>query len=337
MEVAGEEYRLLESFGGVPFSSESTRTGEIAWFFGWLPRNGVIEAYEKGRNIGSFYTIAPALAGTGAGRTVLLYDAVRKVWGEDLDPGPQAISDCVGWAFAGCVDLLACVQVMDRTHERHSHALRTSTEALYAMSRRDYGDGGSGGGSYGAWGALTVEAGGTLSRRRVKQAYPDRPEYDPNRAHDWAKSGVPEPLKAEAREHRVRTTALIRTFEEARDAIANGYPVAASSRQGFSSARDRDGFARPVGIWDHSMKFIASRDDWRPGLLCMNSFGTHLPTRNSPKGDYDIPNGSFWVDSEVCTSMFAWEDSYALSMFDGYTQLDPFEVRIDRLHSLIAR
>jgi hypothetical protein len=165
-------------------------------------------------------------------------------------------------------------------------------------------------GSYGAWAQLAVRQGGTLSRERLGP-------YNPSRAKQWGADGLPDALEPEARYHAIRRTTLVLSFEEARDAIANGYPVAVCSAQGFQMVRDAEGFAAPHGTWYHCMKFIASRDDHRPGLLCMNSWGASA--HSGPKGIHNIPDGSFWVDASVCTQMFrSWQDSYALSQFDGY-------------------
>lgn len=299
---------VLRSVGGVPLPQGA---GEPSWYFGWVPMNSSVDAHVRGVRQESFLAVAPSLAGAGVGKTILLYEAVRKVWGRDLDPGPQLIGDCVSWGFAGCVDLVACVEVVAGEAEAHSWDLRTCSEAIYALSRVEYGnmDGSFNDGSYGAWAATAVTRGGTLSRYRLGP-------YDPQRAKDWGANGLPDVLEPEAWQHRIRRTALVQSFAEARDALANGYPVAVCSDQGFSLMRDADGFASPEGIWYHCMKFIATRDDGRPGLLCMNSWGPDQP--GGPKGKYDIPDGSFWVDADVCTRMLQQRDSYAVSQFDGY-------------------
>lgn len=299
---------VLRSVGGVPLPQGP---GEPGWYFGWMPMNSSVDAHMRRVKQESLSDIAPALAGAGIGKTILLYEAVRKVWGRDIDPGPQLIGDCVSWGFAGCVDLVACVEVVAGEAEKHSWDLRTCTEAVYALSRVEYGnmDGSLEDGSYGAWAATAVMRGGTLSRDRLGP-------YDPARAKDWGAQGLPDHLEAEAWQHRIRRTALVQSFGEARDALANGYPVAVCSDQGFSLARDPEGFAAPQGTWYHCMKFIATRDDERPGLLCMNSWGPDQPV--GPKGKHDIPRGSFWVDAEICTRMLRQRDSYAISQFDGY-------------------
>jgi hypothetical protein len=270
---------------------------EVAWYFGWVPAQPDVDAYLRKRPLELFSDVGKHLASSGAGKTVLLYEAARNVWGRDLDPGPQLIGDCVSWGFSGCVDLVACIEVLAGEAEGFSWGLRTCTEALYALSRVEYGnlDGSSEDGSRGAWASAAVLQGGTLSRQRLGA-------YDPDRAKRWGASGLPDELEPEAREHLIRKSTLVRTFEEARDAIANGYSIAVCSSQGFKLVRDAEGFAAPSGTWYHCMKFIGSRDDHRPGLLCMNSWGSDRPL--GPKGEHDIPDGSFWVDAEVCTHMF---------------------------------
>lgn len=299
---------LFRSVGGIPLALGD---GEPAWFFGWVPRPYATRNFLERSTRPLFAEAGAHLAGTGAGKVALPFQAVRNVWGRDLDPGPQQIGDCVSWGYAGCVDLVACLEVAAGEAEQHSWELRTCTEALYALSRVEFGDmdGSDEDGSFGAWAARAVVNGGTLSRARLG-------EYNPRRAKQWGKTGLPDDLEAEARAHRIRRAALVQSFEEARDAIANGYPVAVCSNQGFELVRDKQGFAKPSGQWFHCMKFIGGRDDARPGLLCMNSWGPTAPS--GPKGDIDIPEGSFWVDAATVGTMLQWKDSYALSQFDGY-------------------
>lgn len=112
------------------------------------------------------------------------------------------------------------------------------------------------------------------------------------------------------------------TWEEARDAIYNGYSLSIASNAGFSSTRDKDGFARPSGSWAHQMAVVAMKDDKRPGVLIQNSWGPNWI--NGPKGEYeDIPMGSFWCDAEVLErNILSAHDSFAHSSFDGYPQQD---------------
>ncbi len=253
--------------------------------------------------------------GSGDGKVALLYEAVRKVWGRDIDAGPQEIGDCVSWGFGGCVDTLACLEVVAGEQEEHSWDLRTCTEALYALSRVEYGelDGSYEDGSVGAWAAAAVVKGGTLSRKRLGG-------YDPRRAKEWGARGLPDDLEREARQHVVKTTSLVRSWEELKAALANGYPIAVCSNQGFSLTRDSKGRCRPEGQWMHCMKFLGYRDDGWSAALCVNSHGEDSPS--GPKGDFDIPSNSWWVDAATVNYMLRQGDSYALSSFSGYPKRD---------------
>ena len=64
----------------------------------------------------------------------------------------------------------------------------------------------------------------------------------------------------EAKKHQVKTISSIRTVEEARDALANGYALSVCSGYGFSSKRDKHGIAKRSGGWNHAMAWIACDD-----------------------------------------------------------------------------
>lgn len=278
---------------------------------GWIKDETQVEAVLSRLPMPFFSAAAADLSGTGAGKTVLLYEACRKVMGRDHDPGPQKIGDCVSWGWSGCVDILACLEALRDGLEEFSWELRTCTEAMYALSRVEFGnfDGSYEDGSVGAWASEAASKGGTLSRKRLG-------EYDPQRAKEWGAKGLPNDLEPEARQHLVKTVSMVTSFEQARDAIANGYPVAVCSGVGFNGKRDSAGFIRRRGGWNHCMKFIGSDDQGRPGLLNANSWGNDHA--DEPKGAHDIPANCWWVDAEDCDRMLKERDSFALSQFDGY-------------------
>jgi hypothetical protein len=320
MAWSDQDIELFRSVGGVPIE---TGDDEPTWHFGWFPVDPLLDSRVDAQPWPLFNAAAEPLLGSGSGKTILLYEAARRLWGRDLDCGPQLIGDCVGWGFAGAVDLLACVEVAAGEKEEYPWERRAATEAIYALSRVEFGylGGSRRDGSSSVWAAEAVREGGTLSRITVG-------EYDPKRAKEWGRRGLPDELEPEASRHRVAGAALVTRYEEARDAIANGYPVAVGSNRGFRTRRDEDGFAAPKGKWSHCMKFIAAKDDQRPGLLCMNSWGTQSPT--GPKGQHDIPDGSFWVDAETCTRMLRQRGGFALSSFSGYSR------RVEIISALLA-
>jgi hypothetical protein len=262
-----------------------------------------------------FGITARPIQDSGKGKVMLLYQANRKVFGRDFCH-MQTIGDCVAHGWGLLTDTLKCAQIVAGVRERFTG--ETATEVMYAGARIEVGRGaaGRGDGAVGAWASQFASTYGTLVRGVYGSI--DLTSYDGDRAKAWGAPGrgVPDELEPTLREHPIRTVSLVQGYEEARDAIVNGYPVAVCSNQGFTMARDRDGFARPQGSWPHCMCFIGVDDaSGRPGLLCMNSWGPDWI--DGPKR-HDQPDGSFWVDAEVATRMLRGQDSFAGSGYVGF-------------------
>ncbi len=126
---------------------------------------------------------------------------------------------------------------------------------------------------------------------------------------------MPATVRAKAGQHKVRSVALVSTYEELEDALANGYPVPVCSNQGFTLRRDEDGFCSPQGTWGHCMLIVGVRAGDRPGACIFQSWGPEMPT--GPLA-LDQPPNSFWADRDVVADMLGMQDSWALSQFDGY-------------------
>jgi len=264
-----------------------------------------------------FRVSAHGIRDSGRGRLVLLHTALETVAGS-FRVHRQTIGDCVahGWGLA--VDVLAAVEIAVHG-ERERWAGETATEPIYAASRVEVGGGRlSGDGSVGAWAAQAVTEYGTLTRSRYPGGF-NLERYSGKRAREWGRrgAGLPDALEPVARLHPVRTVSLVDSYDDARDAIANGYPVPVCSAQGFRDRRDREGFARASGHWSHCMCFLGVDDRGkRPGLLCVNSWG---PDWISGPKRHGQPDGSFWVDADVADRMLRRDpDSYSVSGFEGY-------------------
>jgi len=190
---------------------------------------------------------------TGAGQCVILADYVKKLLGQHIVQ-IQEIGDCVSFGSAHAIDYTYCTDIQLKGKNYEFVAI-TSTEDIYGGSRVQIGKGqlGSEDGSIGAWAAQYVHDYGTL----VRQAYEndDLTKYSGQRAREWGmpNKGVPNYLVGYAKEHRIKTVSLVRTYEEVRDSICNGYAVTVASNQGFSNVRDQDGFLKPQGNWGHQM------------------------------------------------------------------------------------
>lgn len=255
--------------------------------------------------------------GSGAGKTVILSDYVKKLLKKHIGQ-IQAIGDCVSFGAAHAVDHTYCTEIVVKGDREEFIAL-TSTEDIYGGSRVQIGNGqlGRGDGSIGAWAAKYVNEYGTLIR--VKYEKDDLTTYSGSRAQDWGNPGrgTPSYLLPIAKQHRIRTVSLVQTYEEVRDAIANGYAVTIASNQGFSSTRDKDGFLKPYGTWAHQMCLIGVDDAFsRKAVLCLNSWPYNWvsgPTR------HDMPPGSFWIDANVLEDrILSMGDSWVFSDREGF-------------------
>jgi hypothetical protein len=273
------------------------------------------EAYLAASKTPCFAASGRPLQDSGVGKTALLYTALEKVCGK-FPVHNQTIGDCVSHGWMTPVDTIMAIDVLKGISEWRGES---ATESAYALSRVEIGGGrlGSGDGSVGSWMAEAVQQYGTL--RRMKYLTVDLSVYSGQRAKAWGmpRAGLPDELEPLAREHPVKTTSLVTSYEQVRDALANGYPIAVCSSQGFTETRDAEGFARPSGRWEHCMALLAIDDNpKRPGALCMNSWGPDWirgPIRHNQ------PPGSFWVDATVINSMVSRNpDSYVVASVVGY-------------------
>lgn len=263
----------------------------------------------------------------GEKKTIILMDYVL-----EAEPAwtriNQGIGDCVSHGFEIAVTILMAIQ---KKLQRRKWFGVAASEAIYGGARvesRGVKAGGWSDGAYGAAAAKWLQTWGVLVRKDYSQETGNQEHnlsvYDPKKAKNWGNYGCggandKETLDNVARKFPVQTTSLVTDFEEAAAAISNGYPVPVCSNQGFTKARDAEGFCRPSGSWAHCMCFCGVRWD-RPGLLCVNSWGK---SNSGPKFPATMPdaiaNCSFWVDAKTCTSMLSkWKDSFALSQFVGF-------------------
>lgn len=294
-------------------------------FFGWLPMPWEIEKVLNQLERPIFGCAASHLKGSGKGKKVVLYDAQKAVIGKVLSYAAQQLGDCVGFMGGRITDIVTCVEIALKG-ERERWVAPASSEAAYALSRVEIGGGqlGNSDGSTGGWMAKALKQYGALLRLvyEVGGETFDLREYSGKLAKSWGRTGLPDVLEPTAKEHPFRTVSLVDTYEEARDAIANGYPVGPCSMQGFEGAtRDKDGFIKPSGSWAHAMVFGGVWDDEkRPGLLLDNKSWTDGWVKG-PLPD-DIPEGTAWVDAEVCDGMLRQKDSFAYSQYEGYPAQD---------------
>jgi hypothetical protein len=267
-----------------------------------------------------------AIRGTGKGQVALLWKFLDKVLGRPMLPHEQQIGDCVSHGYGLGVDILTATQIVKRQSPQKWVA-EAATEIIYGGGRveiasKRYGKNWFGDGMTGTVAAEFVKTYGILLRQQYLSSW-DFTTYDGSLARKLGSVGVPDELEPLCRIHPVGCVTLVRSWDEARDCIYNGYPIALCSSQGFNTrrGRDRDGFLPPSrNPWMHCMLLAGIDDAYdRPGGLIINSWGTtwiHGPTR------HDQPAGSFWADASVIDRICRQGDTIALSCYAGYPRQD---------------
>ena len=249
------------------------------------------------------------LAESGKGKRVLLYKNVQK-----FDPGfgpseRQTTGDCVSHSTRAAIDVTRSTEIIGG--ERESWVTRSATEGIYGSR----GHGGQGMSCSGAarW---VHQKGGVLLRKDY--GFVDLSKYNGSLGAGWGRRGVPSDVTNEGAKHQVKTISNIRSVEEARDAIANGYAISVCSGYGFSSRRDKNGIAKKSGSWSHAMAWVAmddSKEIYNETLfLVQNSWGQW---NGGPKR-LDQPDGSFWIRQGDAAGMLRGGGAWVFSDVDGF-------------------
>jgi len=220
------------------------------------------------------------------------------------------IKNCVSHGTRNACDVTRAVEI-DINGEHESWIARGATEVIYGAR------GWTGEGMTGSKAAeFVTKIGGILVRQNYKGVV-DLSKYNGSLGASWGGRGVPDAVLDLANDHQMKTTSLIRTIEEARDALANGYGIAVCSNYGFSGKRDSKGFAKVQGNWGHCMYWGAA-DDTNGDLafLVQNSWGKWNEGGHPEWGP--IPDGSFLIHSDVAQGMLSQNGAYAFSNFNGF-------------------
>lgn len=280
-------------------------------FFGFVP---------FGRPDGhkTFYSAHPRMSGQGEGKSRFLWDYCIKATGENYTPRNQlSTPSCVGQAVAAGIDFLRYVRVagigLGEKFDYLADAITIYGGSRYEIGYKKYKMKSMirGGGSNTQFAVEYLEEYGYLKMKQY-DGY-DLSEFTEKRCLSWGSKGVPDDI--ERSEDVLVGHEYVNSYEEARDAIYYGAPVAVGSSRGFESrrgsVRDAEGFLAPGGTWHHEMLFIGFDDNpERPGLICLNSWGEKWLSGPSWR---DMPKGSFRVDADVADKMLRQGSSAALT------------------------
>lgn len=252
---------------------------------------------------------AKRIKDSGKGKLSTPFKSVLK-FDKDAYIERQTTGDCVSMATRNAVDVTRAVEI-DVKGDSESWVARGATEAIYG-SRGHSGQGMS----CSRAASFVSKNGGVL----VRKNYPgivDLTKYDSRIGSGWGSRGVPSKVIDEANDHQIRTVSLVKTVEEARDALANGYGLAVCSSYGFSNRRDSKGIARKSGSWSHAMAWTACDDTGKePLFLVQNSWGKWNSGGHPEWGP--IPDGSFLITADIAAGMLRQNGAYAYSDFNGF-------------------
>ena len=222
----------------------------------------------------------------------------------------QTTGDCVSHSTRNACDISRAVEI-DINGEKESWIARGATEAIY---------GARGHGGQGMSCARAADFVSNIGGILVRKNYPgvaDFSKYNGNLGAGWGSRGLPDKVIDQANDHQIKTVSLIKTIEEARDALANGYGISVCSNYGFSNKRDKHGFAKKSGSWAHAMAWIACDDTGsEPAFLVQNSWGKWNDGGHPDWGP--IPDGSFLIFADDAAGMLRGNGAYAFSDFDGF-------------------
>lgn len=249
--------------------------------------------------------------------TALLWQAAQRVCGGHLPHLIQEIGDCVSFGAANAVRYLLLVQIDRDPLSGGFH--NPFPPYIYGISRVQIGGGrvGNSDGSTGAWAAKGVQEYGI-----VADDDPGVPAYSGNVARQWGRQGPPRDLIALGKQRLVRTVANVKTADEVRDAVCNGYPVTIASNFGSKRMIPQDGriVAKQDGTrWMHQMCVIAyDGSGQQPYFYVINSWDTSM----HPAPLNGEPQGGFWVERSTMQYIASQGDSWAFSQFDGFPARD---------------
>jgi C1A family cysteine protease len=258
-----------------------------------------------------FGAAAYNLWGSGEGKLSLPFKCLL-----EFDPGfgpaeRQTTGDCVSHSTRNAIDITRAVEI--KNGENEEWLARGATEAIYqSRGHRQQGMTCSGATRY------VYENGGILVRKDYGDI--DLSVYN---SSVGANHRIPNSIyKTEAKKHQVKTVSNIRTVEEARDALANGYAMSVCSGYGFSSRRDSNGIAKRGSGWSHAMAWIAC-DDTKERLnetlfLVQNSWGMW----NAGPKIHGQPDGSFWIREQDARGMLSGGGAWVYSDVDGFPPRD---------------
>lgn len=286
-------------------------------FSGALPPTPeVVEAFEERilESGGVIYgsDAASAFAGSHAGKLVAHFTHIERLYPGILPGAAQQRGDCVSHSdknaklYSHVCDIISGKPdersgVYEGVVEIPEAGIKQggfSTEVSYWYRGYD-GDG------WYCQAAATVSTkqAGLVARKNYPEIGIDLTKYSGSLAGKYGSRKPPAEIADALDNNLVYTATKLRSFEEVRDFLGNGYGVSSCGSEGFSSSRDENGVSSRRGSWAHAMDILGADDrteihaKYGGPLVCIqNSWGKFNSGPRRVLGtNVDIPEGSFWA------------------------------------------
>lgn len=273
--------------------------------------------------------VAPHLKSAAAPVDVLFWEIEEKIFGHVLQTQllntAQAIGDCVSFGESQADQDTMLWNLLAMGGTAADWPGEVATEPTYGGSRCEIGGswGDMSDGSLGLHGARWTKEYGILLRKKYGAI--DLSTYSGQRAKQYGARGCPDELEPIAREHPITDYALVTTYEQVRDALCNGKPVANASDAGFEEQRGANGFCRRRGTWMHEMCYrghcVVKGN--KPAVVQKNSWGDYLGEGNNrvqleSGREIVLPKGHFLVHPEDVTYQARQGDTTAKAGVRGW-------------------
>ncbi len=288
---------------------------------GWVDDPEAVGVVASGLSFPSFGdTEAGQIEADELPENAFLWAAAEIVTGARLPPRNQGkVGSCVAFGTARAIEYSMLAEIVSGEKEEFK---ALATEVIYGGSRVEIGGGklGRGDGSIGAWAAKWVHQWGLVARGVYGKV--DLKTYSETRCKEYGSGGVPAELETIAKTFPVQTITQVKTWQDAKKALAQGYGIAICSNVGFSMARDSNGISKPSGSWGHCMCLAgyATIEGAEYGRID-NSWGDmahHGPTGPGNPG----PEG-FYTAAATVGKMLSAGDSWAFSSVQGFPLKTP--------------
>jgi len=284
---------------------------------GWVMDLEAVDYVES--EVGVFGSAVSFLSGSGRDKIVVLSDNYKKAGMSVPNVSQGSIGSCVAAAASKCVDYLKITEIVNGDREQFVNI--TAIEPIYYGARVVIGKNRiRGEGAIVAHAVKYISEYGTIARGKYGNI--DLSTYSVDRCRKYGQGkGFPKTIEDISKSYLVSQYTRVKSWEEYRDSVANGFPVIVGSKYGYSNETDNEGFCRQNTSWNHCMSGIGVDDNSnRKGGLIDNSWGpSWLKIRKRKLGQ---PDGSFWADADNIDKMMRNGDAWSLSQFQGYRKKD---------------